>query len=127
MQYIVMLSFSVVVYNVGGIGKTGILKVLKRWHTESYVSLSLSYTHSNMCVFTADDVIVQRSVGEIQWESSDTSNIYRLGHKGKVDLKCDTPGDGGQYYPGHLPVAGVVVQYKHTHTRTHARTHPHTH
>ena len=50
MQYIVMLSFSVVVYNVpvclfiGGIGKTGIIKVLKGWHTESYVSLSLSHT-----------------------------------------------------------------------------------
>ena len=94
---------------IGGIGNTGILKVLKGWHTESYVSLS--FTHSNRCVLTADDVYVQRSVGEIQWESSDTSNIYRLGHKGKVDLKCDTPGDGGQYYPGHLPVAGVVVQY----------------
>ena len=116
MQYIVMLSFSVVVYNVvclfiGGIGKAGILKVLKGWRTESYVSLSLSHTHSNRFVLTADDVNVQRSVGEIQWESSGTSNIYRLGHKGKVDLKCDTPGDGGQYYPGHLPVAGVVVQY----------------
>ena len=94
---------------IGGIGNTGILKVLKGWRTESYVSLS--FTHSNSCVLTADDVHVQRSVGEIQWESSYTSNIYRLGHKGKVDLKCDTPGDGGQYYPGHLPVAGVVVQY----------------
>jgi hypothetical protein len=23
-----------------------------------------------------------------------------------VDLKCDTPGDGGEYYPNHLPMSG---------------------
>ena len=33
---------------IGGIGNTGILKVLKGWRTESYVSLS--HTHSNRCV-----------------------------------------------------------------------------
>ena len=32
-----------------------------------------------------------------------------MGHKGKVDLKCDTPGDGGEYYPNHLPMSGGFV------------------
>ena len=37
---------------IGGIGKAGILKVLKGWRTESYVSLSLSLTHSKqVCAY----------------------------------------------------------------------------
>ena len=48
----------------------------------------------------------QRSIAEVEWGTSGSSNIYRVGHKGKVDLKCDTPGDGGEYYPDHLPMLG---------------------
>ena len=54
----------------------------------------------------------------MQWESSNVSNVYRVGHKGKVDLKCDTPGDGGEYYPDHLPMSGgfvVLCNVNHTH------------
>lgn len=32
--------------------------------------------------------------------------MYRLGHKGKVDLKCTTVAEGGRYYRDHLPVLG---------------------
>ena len=56
MLYIGMLSFSAVIYNVpiclfvGGIGNTGILKVLKGWRTESYVSLSFTHTLIGVCL-----------------------------------------------------------------------------
>ena len=32
--------------------------------------------------------------------------MYRMGHKGKVDLKYYTDKSGGNYYPTHLPVLG---------------------
>lgn len=41
--------------------------------------------------------------------SSGSSNVYRLGHKGKVDLKCTVDADGGRYYRDHLPVLGEVI------------------
>ena len=63
--------------------------------------------------------LMQRSIGEVRWESSDASNIYRVCHKGKVDLKCDTPGDGGEYYPDHLPMSGGFALYATTHTQVH--------
>jgi hypothetical protein len=68
---------------VGGVGSTGVVKVIKGWCDESY-----------------------RSIAEVEWGTSGSRNIYRVGHKGKVDLKCDTPGDGGEYYPDHLPMSG---------------------
>ena len=46
-----------------------------------------------------------RSVATVQWDSGNT-NIYRLGHHGKVDIKAVQEIDGGLYYPGHLPRAG---------------------
>ena len=49
---------------------------------------------------------LQRSVGEVQWSNADNRNIYRLGHRGKVDLKCKEVGSGGDYYVDHLPVLG---------------------
>ena len=60
--------------------------------------------------------LTQRSIAEVEWGTSGSRNIYRVGHKGKVDLKCDTPGDGGEYYPDHLPMSGgfcVVCRYTH--------------
>lgn len=50
-----------------------------------------------------------RSVAKVQWSSNKESFQYRIGHKGKIDLKCvATGGDavGGQCYPDHLPVLG---------------------
>ena len=77
----------------------------------------LACTHTHTCTRThmLHDLIVdpntQRSIAEVEWGTSGSSNIYRVGHKGKVDLKCDTPGDGGEYYPDHLPMSGGFALY----------------
>lgn len=39
------------------------------------------------------------------WASGST-NVYRLGHKGKVDLKYVIDSAGGNYYRDHLPLLG---------------------
>jgi hypothetical protein len=36
-----------------------------------------------------------------------TTNVYRVGHKGKVDLKCVGEAAGGFYYKEHLPRLGT--------------------
>lgn len=46
-----------------------------------------------------------RSVANVSWTTGST-NVYRLGHKGKVDLKCSQEASGGFYYREHLPVLG---------------------
>lgn len=46
-----------------------------------------------------------RSVVNVAWSNGST-NIYRMGHKGKVDLKCEEAASPGAYYPEHLPIAG---------------------
>ena len=46
-----------------------------------------------------------RSVANVSWVSGST-NVYRLGHKGNVDLKYVTPAVGGYYYKDHMPVLG---------------------
>ncbi|CAB0015221.1 unnamed protein product [Nesidiocoris tenuis] len=46
-----------------------------------------------------------RSVVNVAWSNGST-NIYRMGHKGKVDLKCEEPASPGTYYPEHLPILG---------------------
>ncbi|CAL8095409.1 unnamed protein product [Orchesella dallaii] len=47
-----------------------------------------------------------RSVANVIWSSGST-NVYRLGHKGKVDLKCVQASSAGSYYVDHLPVLGM--------------------
>lgn len=47
-----------------------------------------------------------RSVASVTW-SNGTTNVYRMGHKGKVDLKYVSDGQGGYYYKEHLPKLGV--------------------
>lgn len=49
-----------------------------------------------------------RSVASVTWSATGVSNVYRLGHQGKVDLKCCTHGAvaGGFHYVDHLPVLG---------------------
>ncbi|VEN54035.1 unnamed protein product, partial [Callosobruchus maculatus] len=56
-----------------------------------------------------DNVGCSRSVASVQWMCGAT-NIYRLGHKGEVDLKFVEPASGGFYYPEHLPVLGHSIE-----------------
>jgi hypothetical protein len=42
----------------------------------------------------------------VEWGTTGTTNVYRIGHKGKVDLKYLQEGDGGYYYRDHLIVLG---------------------
>ncbi|XP_060055844.1 E3 ubiquitin-protein ligase MIB2 isoform X2 [Erinaceus europaeus] len=48
------------------------------------------------------DVETGRSVASVTWADG-TTNVYRVGHKGKVDLKCVGEAAGGFYYKEHLP------------------------
>nr|NP_001121594.1 zinc finger protein Ci-ZF(ZZ/RING)-1 [Ciona intestinalis]XP_018671186.1 zinc finger protein Ci-ZF(ZZ/RING)-1 isoform X2 [Ciona intestinalis]FAA00182.1 TPA: zinc finger protein [Ciona intestinalis] len=54
-----------------------------------------------------------RSVAQVTWDSGGTKNIYRVGHKGKVDLKYVGPGYGPSYYREHLPVCGRATVMDH--------------
>lgn len=66
----------------GGDGRTGRVMEIRGWDNES-------------C----------RSVANVSWSSGST-NVYRLGHKGNVDLKYVLPASGGYYYRDHMPVLG---------------------
>ncbi|CAL1541884.1 unnamed protein product [Lymnaea stagnalis] len=68
----------------GGDGKQGTVVEISSWSPES-----------------------GRTRADVKW-SENPSRIHptRLGHKGKVDLKCVTPATGGFYYRDHLPVLG---------------------
>lgn len=70
----------------GGEGKTGRVMEIRGWDNES-------------C----------RSVANISWTSGST-NVYRLGHKGNVDLKYIAPTSGGYYYKEHMPVLGQLEE-----------------
>ncbi|XP_067011890.2 E3 ubiquitin-protein ligase MIB2 [Anabrus simplex] len=70
----------------GGEGKTGRVIDIRGWDNES-----------------------GRSVANVVWTSGST-NVYRLGHKGKVDLKYVQDAVGGYYYREHLPVLGQSVE-----------------
>ena len=69
---------------LGGEGKIGKVTDIRGWDSES-----------------------GRSVAHVTWSSGST-NVYRVGHKGKVDLKYIQPGAGVVYYRDHLPVLGNV-------------------
>uniref|UniRef100_A0A8C1Y4Z4 E3 ubiquitin-protein ligase MIB2 n=1 Tax=Cyprinus carpio TaxID=7962 RepID=A0A8C1Y4Z4_CYPCA len=66
----------------GGEGKVGKVVDIRGWDQES-----------------------GRSVASVTW-SSGTTNVYRMGHKGKVDLKYVSDVQGGYYYKEHLPKLG---------------------
>lgn len=51
-----------------------------------------------------------RSVANVTWTKGST-NVYRLGHKGKVDLRCVKPAFGGYYYREHLPILGQGLEH----------------
>lgn len=69
----------------GGVGHTGRVVDIRGWDNET-----------------------SRSVAKITWASTGSTNVYRLGHKGKVDLKYIQDAIGGFYFRDHLPVLGVV-------------------
>lgn len=68
----------------GGPGKTGKVIDMRGWDRESFLS-----------------------VASIEWSSTGISNVYRIGHKGKVDVKYVQEGDGGYYYRDHLIILGA--------------------
>uniref|UniRef100_A0A669QUZ6 E3 ubiquitin-protein ligase MIB2 n=1 Tax=Phasianus colchicus TaxID=9054 RepID=A0A669QUZ6_PHACC len=70
----------------GGEGKTGRVVDIRGW-----------------------DVETGRSVASVTW-SDGTTNVYRVGHKGKVDLKCTVEASGGFYYKEHLPKLGKPAE-----------------
>lgn len=67
----------------GGEGKSGTVMDIRGWETES-----------------------GQSVASVRWSSGST-NVYRLGHLGKVDLRCTQGVPGPTYYRDHLPVLGM--------------------
>jgi len=70
--------------NLGGVGKTGKVLELRGWDRESGAS-----------------------VATVEWSATGTTNVYRVGHKGKVDLKYVQEGCGISYYRDHLSVMGM--------------------
>nr|XP_019567662.1 PREDICTED: E3 ubiquitin-protein ligase MIB2 isoform X1 [Rhinolophus sinicus]XP_019567663.1 PREDICTED: E3 ubiquitin-protein ligase MIB2 isoform X1 [Rhinolophus sinicus] len=55
------------------------------------------------------DVETGRSVASVTWADG-TTNVYRMGHKGKVDLRCVGEAAGGFYYKEHLPMLGKPAE-----------------
>ncbi|KAG1675099.1 E3 ubiquitin-protein ligase MIB2 [Nymphon striatum] len=51
----------------------------------------------------------ERSVAKVKWPSG-FSNVYRCGHKGRIDLKYIQEGPGGYYYRDFLPILGYIVE-----------------
>lgn len=82
LHYICICFCTFVCVCVGGEGKVGKVVDIRGWDNES-----------------------GRSVASVTW-SNGTTNVYRMGHKGKVDLKYVTDGQGGFYYKDHLPKLG---------------------
>lgn len=77
-----MSVFVLSLTKTGGEGKIGKVVDIRGWDQES-----------------------GRSVASVTW-SNGTTNVYRMGHKGKVDLKYVSDGQGGYYYKEHLPKLG---------------------
>lgn len=66
----------------GGNGKNGLVVEIRGW-----------------------DNISCRSVANVSWGTGST-NVYRLGHKGNVDLRYIQAASGGYYYRDHMPILG---------------------
>ncbi|KAF7239291.1 E3 ubiquitin-protein ligase MIB2 [Varanus komodoensis] len=82
-------SYDLLLYDnaqIGGEGKTGRVVDIRGW-----------------------DVETGRSVASVTWADG-TTNVYRVGHKGKVDLKCIAEASGGFYYKEHLPKLGKPAE-----------------
>ena len=68
-----------VCYILGGPNKNGTVLEVKGWEGETDVS----FLDITVYIFTH---ILQRSVVEVAWIMNGSTNIYRLGHKGKVGI-----------------------------------------
>lgn len=75
----------------GGPGKRGRVLDVRGWGNESW-----------------------RSVANVAWSSGYT-NMYSVGHKGRVDLLCVEPAVGGHYYRSHLPILGEKIEEHDSH------------
>ncbi|KAH9495556.1 E3 ubiquitin-protein ligase mib2 [Bulinus truncatus] len=78
----------------GGQDKEGIVTRIRKWTPET-----------------------RRSAAEVQWPGENRRpETYRVGHKGKMDLKYTKPESGGFYYKSHLPAVGkrekVAAKFK---------------
>ena len=69
----------------GGAGTQGWVKEITNWNDQTGSSVA--------CVI---------------WPGS-KENLYRLGHKNKMDIKCVAPSSGGKVYSFHLPILGKSV------------------
>lgn len=79
-------------------------------HPPSKIFLIISrYSHLGKSGLVVEirgwDNISCRSVANVSWVSGST-NVYRLGHKGNVDLKYIQAASGGFYYRDHMPILG---------------------
>ncbi|XP_066919904.1 E3 ubiquitin-protein ligase MIB2-like [Clytia hemisphaerica] len=53
-----------------------------------------------------------RSGVTISWEKSKLKANYRIGFNGKVDLICENPAFGGQFYSSHLANTKTLLEHK---------------
>lgn len=67
----------------GGSGKTGIVQNICGWNDTS-----------DFCAC------------HVSWSATDTTNLYRIGYEGKMDLKYVQDAVDGYYYRDHLPIIG---------------------
>lgn len=63
------------------------------------------------------DNISCRSVANVSWSTGST-NVYRLGHKGNVDLRYIQAATGGFYYRDHMPILGKKEEQAQTNNVT---------
>ncbi|XP_053378625.1 E3 ubiquitin-protein ligase MIB2-like [Mercenaria mercenaria] len=52
-----------------------------------------------------------RDAAEVTWENGYT-NVYRLGYKGRLDVVCIKPANGGKFYKDHLPILKLDPEVK---------------
>lgn len=106
----------------GGEGKLGdVANVLGKCQTGNILSVRIAYIvnasltihfkrfrlNTNCFVLAGWEQESGRSVANVTWACG-SMNVYRVGHKGKVDLQYVTAAPGGFYYREHLPVLGVM-------------------
>ncbi|KAK7604043.1 hypothetical protein V9T40_004316 [Parthenolecanium corni] len=67
----------------GGLGHVGNVTDIRGWDNET-----------------------DRSVASVSWIKTGVTNVYRVGHKGKVDVRCVKASVWGSCYIDHLPALG---------------------
>lgn len=69
--------------------------------------------HTGVVIREANWANIQRSAIAVRWDAGGAYE-YRVGHDGKVDIKCLKATSGYAYYKDHLPKFGKLknVNYK---------------